>query len=426
MSEWVAFKASIADKVEWFRGFDRPFSELLNEAIANNPIERFDYDPLLLEALLRDISALLDKCLVYRRDAQDLEILAARAAADYSKFVDLLPIQQEAEVIGQGISRLGVERSAAATAASKFGSDASRGPVERGFEAVELGKVAAIEQQIGTATRQVELIEKRWRLTKRYEDEAQARHTAKGSSHNYGDRMARLLRFLAEDFQEAYSKASALFTGIESIYGRKYVLPDIRLDSAIDDVVQSVRGAARYLEHEITKFSAYDIVVSLCQPLIETNGVARPLIEFEKLKLAVENGNWLEFDLSPIFKDVRSVRLRGVGLSFGNELSKGLDPGQLPEMSAYRLVAQLSLPEQSVGGVTLNRPPVYFGNVSVFSGSTSVAWNSSNACYNGTPVGKWRVKIAPRAVHSVRVEKFSKSLIEDIKVHLSVVALVVS
>jgi hypothetical protein len=423
MSQWVAFKAAIAEKVEWFRGFDKPFSELLNEAIENNPIERFDYDPLLVDALLKDVASLLDKCLAYRRDAQDLEILAVRAAADYSKFVDLLPIQQEAEVIAQGLSRLGVERSAAAKAASEFRSTESRGPVERGFEAVELGKVAAIDQQVITSTRQVELIESRWKLTKRYEDEAQARHTAKGNSHNYGDRMTRLLRFLAEDFQEAYLKAAALCAGIEVMYGRKFELPDIRLDSAIDDVVHVVRGAARFIEQEVTKFSLYDIVVPLCQPLFETDGVSHPLVKYEDLKAAIESGRWIEFDLAPALRNVKSARLRGVGLSFGNELSRGLDPGQLPEMSAYRLTAQLAVPEQTVGGTKLKRPPVYFGNVAVFSGSTSVAWNASNSCYNGNPLGKWRIKIAPRAVHSIRIEKFSKSLVEDLKLHLSLSAL---
>lgn len=172
------------------------------------------------------------------------------------------------------------------------------------------------------------------------------------------------------------------------------------------------------------KFSSYDAVVPLCQPLIEIEGSVKPIVDFAKLKAAIENGSWLDFDLSPLFQEMRSVRLRGIGLSFGNELSQGLDPGKLPEMSAYRLTTQTVLPEQIVAGAKVTRPPIHFGNISIFGGSTAVAWNSGNSCYNASPLGTWRVKFSPRAVHSLRHEKPAKLLIEDLKIHVSAIALV--
>ena len=424
MVTWSEFKARLAHSVEWFKGFDRPFSELLNEAIAKNKIERMEYDPLLIEATLKDVSSLLDRALTYRRDAQDLEISAARAAADYAKFTELVPTHREAEILAHGLDRLKAEKAAAVKAATAFKEATSGSGLEKGFTEVESGKVSAAEKQISIAERQIVLSKTKWDITSRFEEEAQARHTASGSSHNYKDRMDRLLRFLAEDLQEAFFKAAALFDGVDSVYGRRFVLPELSSDTAIDDMVSVVRAAARWLEQESLKFSSFDAVIPLCQPIYMIGGECKPLVEFKTLRDAIASGSWLEFELTPAFAGLTSIRLRGVGISFGNELWGQLDPGRLPEMSAYRLTADLVAPRQPIADREVRRPTIHFGNVSVYSGSSSLAWNSGNGCYNASPVGKWRIRLSSNAVHSLRDAKLSADYVEDLKVHISAVGIV--
>jgi class 3 adenylate cyclase len=423
MSDWTKFKKKLAQKVPWLTPIDGPFSLLLNEAIDANPIEPLWYDPLLIEGLFKDVGEILNRCLIYRRDAQELETIAVKVAADYAKFTELVPNQREAEVNAQALDRLTVEFDAAVGSAAAFQSDVTNKiPIASGLSAIEIGKQKAIQSAIILANRQITLVEERWQMAVKYEDQAQARHIEPGSSHNYSDRMKRILRFLAEDLQEAFAKSRAMLAGVRHIYGKDYSIPDIKADTSLDELVHVVRAASRYLESESLKDSAYEVVVPLAQAWLNGGGNSRCLISPVELTRAIAGNEDISVDLSPVFSGQTHMRLKGIGVSFGEVLSKNMDPGWLAEKSAYRLSAMITPPGVLVGGQPVPRPAVRFGNISVFSGSSNLAWYDGTSCINANPVGLWKLRFYPLAVHCLTDERAIVDVVKDVKLHLSVVS----
>ena len=149
---------------------------------------------------------------------------------------------------------------------------------------------------------------------------------------------------------------------------------------------------------------------------------AKSLVDPTLLIASILKGDPISFDLSAVFDGQARVRLRSVGMSFGNALSENMDPGRIHYVSAYRLRAMISLPSMVSGSTSISRPPLLFGNIAVYSGAAPLASNSSAVCYNVSPKGKWAVRFAARAVHSLAYETKLKDLIFDLKLHLSVVA----
>lgn len=214
-SAWGKFKQRLAAKVPWLGPIVPDFYGLVLKSIKDHPIDAIDYDPLLVEPLAKDIVAILDRCLTYRRDAQELEILAVKAAVDYAKFSELSTVQLEYEIAALGLERLTKEEETAKKTATEFGAGGS--PLEKGFSAEATGRIASIGIALQVALRQRELTEQKWSITTQYEKEAQVRHTQSDNSHNYAQRMEKIVRLLAEDLQEAHVKLTAVSTGLQAV-----------------------------------------------------------------------------------------------------------------------------------------------------------------------------------------------------------------
>ena len=80
----------------WLRDvFGRLLFEEIRDAVQQIAPMRPRYNPYLYENLLSDISRLLDRCLVYRRDCADLERQAVNWALQYDLFDTLRPLTDQ-------------------------------------------------------------------------------------------------------------------------------------------------------------------------------------------------------------------------------------------------------------------------------------------------------------------------------------------
>jgi hypothetical protein len=420
-ARWSAFKERLAVRSPWLRPLIPTLQSLIAEEISRRPIETRPYDPFLFDSLLKESIELTNKCLIYRRDAQDLEIQAVRSAAEFEKFFELLSLNEESEKFALSINRLRAEVEGALAAAQQYREDGSA--LTQGLARDASGRATAGTIAVNDALLQEQRISAKWKTMERFEHDAQQRFFEPDGSHNFADRLRRIVRFLAEDLQEAICKAEACFRGIRGLFDRNFEVPDVLDQGSIDSLAVELRAASRFLQAESMADSDYELVIPFAQPWIESSGQVRSLADREQVVAALLGGPPLVVDLTDVFQGQELVRLRTVGLSFASELATDiLNAAQVTQVSAHRLRAMLLLPPQSFGGGFSVRPPILFGNVAAYSGTAPLASYSGASVNNVSPKGSWTISFSPNAVYfnnlGRTLEEYQSNL--DIKLHLGI------
>jgi hypothetical protein len=413
---WSVFKKNLQRRSKWLDAFTESAIGQAIEIVKQKP--RNYYEPLLLETVLKEAAGALDRCLALRREAYELEIAAVKAAADYELFLQLLPIDAKLETVALATERLRGEESGYREAASTFTSD-------KGFRKHDETLSVSAQAALAAADKLQKLLDDRWKLREQFEAGYNLRHTTPGNAHNFKERMERIIPLLADDLQEGYEKLIAASIGIKTICNKDFPIPELQGEKVLDELVIWTREAIRFLELEKQQEVSYELIIPLTQKWRPSEN---PILSYEDLKKSIEKPGpqkIISFELSDVFFNQERVRLRGVGLSVGTT-PVGLDFGSIERFGYWRLRATIHTPKQpkvTKRGGYYERPPVVLGNVAVHSHAVTVAMASGTECRNVDPRGKWTIVLNRLGVWSDNKEwSIEKDLIQDLKLHLSVVA----
>jgi hypothetical protein len=412
----LTLRTSLSKTIHWFRPFEQNFEARVAKAVTERPLPWVDYDPLLIEQLLRDAVALIERCLVYRKDGMELDVLAIRAAAEYSKFLQTVPIDERMQVLSFSASRHATDTAGHGRTAAAF-SKVTGDPISTGFASQFVESSTGSSESHRAAQELERLAVQRWAVERDYAAKFHERHQEPGNSHNYAERTERIIRYMAEDLQECYAKASALLTGVAAVYGRQYEIPTPATLGALDEYVSVLRSLGRFIETESLTDTSWSVVVPLVQTYSLVGNKAARLMRKEEFNELVDSGRPIAVDLSPLFMNLRCIRLASVGLSY----VRPLPSESIAQVSSFRLNARVEPPSLPATGYK-TRPPILFGNVSAFGGTAGLDQTSLN-CRNIDPRGVWRIKLSPNFLDASIDDEEVKSgflsrRILDLRLHL--------
>jgi len=247
--------------------------------------------------------------------------------------------------------------------------------------------------------------------------------------------MLRVLDLLYDDVSDAYSRCSAAALGIRQVFATDLPNPPLDHPNIIDAMVMWTRQAIRFIEQESQFENSYDLILPLVQPWRATDD---PFIPAKLLRKTIDSKSELKdisFEIDRVFGKQTNVRLRGVGLSYGGtpQSTGGKEPPEkfIDPHSFWRLRATVHTPRQQnprAPGEFYSRPPIAFGDVSVFGRPAPIAFASGTVCHNINPNGKWRLVLNRNAVWADATDTdidgsfWTLGLIDDLKLHLRIIS----
>ncbi|WP_152544809.1 hypothetical protein [Deinococcus phoenicis] len=404
MSSYSVLKQELVERGRLSGVFLEAVDGLACQKLWQAPPSLPNYEPLLIEANLESLWHLLERCLAYRKEARELEILAVKAAADYDLYLKLSELDRQQELLKLREPQHEVAERTQRAAARTFGTD---GPLPNGFHTLAQGQAEELTLDRTALTEERQTITERFREQRAYEDAYQARHSESGNAHNYAERRDWLYRLLCEDLAEAIVRAEAIHAGLEVVYDQQAPLPTPDPVLYLDELVIWARRVTRFVEAEAQHEASFDLTVPLTQPW---GPGASALVPFDDFKAALNKAQQsntpveLTFDLAGVLVGFERIRLRAVGLAFGNTVSilpgSGVDRDATAD-SYSRLRATIFTPAQKAagGGPRYHRPPIVLGNVAVFGVGGPLAVESGPVLQNVDPRGKWRMQLEPRIAY---------------------------
>lgn len=392
----------------------------------------YGYEPRLFHQLLASVSSLLERVLVFRREARDLEILATKVAMDYQLFDQTTLLDEDLDILRLGLAARKLAQETHDNTAKAFGEGDQ---LQNGFRSANLGRVAEIDVELSNLEAQENIIHHRYKLHRDYQAAYRLKHTELGNAHNYADRCQRLIVLFQQDLREAYLKSKAIVIALKTLWGFDLAVPDPESTFFIDELIDWNRDAIRFLEFIDQVNVTYDLTIPFTQPCVpDCNSIIQP-DEFQRLLHSGNVDQPIKFDfrLEPKHFSFAKVRLLEVGFAYGNALdlvsSTGMDRNATKDSYAKLRVSLTPPTQEYSGSLFLPATTVQLGNVGLFNGGASVDRCSSNAVHYLDPVGKWSVEVSPLAVYKddssqlVRQGITGSAPISDFKLHLRLVVI---
>jgi hypothetical protein len=434
--EWLKVKSALVRQYSWlnsYRDITTPLDRTIFEAVKGiNVRSPFPHEVLLVEPLLADIAALLERGAAYRRELYSLEVNAITSALSFNLGSVTGNIDGQLSKVRNRKEEADILRRAQAKAASAFGDSPA---LNKAFRAEAQGQAGAFDV-ISAREAAAKVLEKeRFSNIVSFNDTLLKAIAAPGSGFNFAERYNQIKVLLIEDVQEAYRKALCAEVGLNKIFPadsrfrtfRDHPVPKPRPTGFFDELISWTREAMRRIER-ISEFETeYDLMVPLTRALINDG---EPLVSRQEFNDSIMNtplgDGRINFDLKNVFPSQTAVRLRGVGLGY----VRNSEDDQFIRGNR-RLRCVLFTPEQRPGtGEPYRRPPVILNNVGELivehSGATIEAGQN---IYNVDPRGVWTLLIFSRAYSSAG---FTTTMLEerddlllngDIVLHLRVRAL---
>lgn len=433
MDTLLDLKRHLAQTSPWLSAFMKTADEVIQSRLLVASAGA-DYETLLVEPLLHELSATLDRILSYRREAYELDILATKAAADYALFTEISRIDQILEKNAMQEARLQREQVGFAETSLLFQHASSNEALAQGFSRSSLTQSEAAKDSQALATERQSILERRWKLLSSFQEAYNDRHNTPNNAHNYRERMLRILELLVDDVSDAYARCCAASAGLRQVFSADLPAPPIDHPNIIDSMVMWTRQAIRFIDRESQSENSYDLVVPLTQPWRADEDAIIPPKALRKIIDAKSELKDIKFVLDRIFARQSNLRLRAVGLSFGStpQTTGGTEPPEkfIDPHSYWRIRATVHTPKQSnprEPGTFYRRPPIALGDVAHFGRPAPLAFSSGTCCHNVHPVGEWRIVLHKAAVwadaRDTDIEgSFWSRLIHDLKLHLRVVS----
>jgi len=389
---WLELRRSLVERGQLHEVFD----SLSDVSWGRNPKQY--YEPLLITEHIERLSDLVDRCLSLRRDIRDLEILAVKSGAEYELFIKTSELDEEIEKLRLLANSRQLESEGHKSATENFG-DAST--IERGYKAISMGLHNALQDEVSNATKIAALIEDRWKQVRSFQAAYRERFTESGNAHNYGERASSLMRILGLQVTEALGRTEALRIGLKSIYSWDATeLPNLLNLATLDEFAVWLLRVKQELglrnEHE----TVADQVVPLVQPWFEAGSSVMKREEFDAaIGQTTDSPVTLRFSLDRRAFFGQEVRLKGVGLAFGNRFglipTSGVDSIQTADSFA-RLSIKIRTPLQNTTeGDEYRRPDIVLGNVSLHQNGQPAAFYEGVCIDNISPFGVWEFQLHP-------------------------------
>lgn len=378
----------------------------------------FPHSPLLVEPLLGDIAALLDRCHAYRMQAADLATAAVTHASQYDLSQRLSANEHSlvdatfspdryrdlAEAVDRASQALGGTNEELASAwQTRFAGDAAF------FRAL-----AQADQ-----TRRDSNIEKLHAT----EENANALHQmriAPGTAQNYAERYDRLLELCKEDIFEAYLKAQCALIGLKSIYSFDERVPLSRT-APLNELISWTRRAMRHVEHVTEMQVLCDVTIQLVAPFFTARAGSQPLVAraaFDTAMAPAGDGR-VQFTLDEeMFRNLNTPRVRAVGLS--------TIVANRTQDATVRVAAVVFPPEQELIGFEnfgYRRPAITIYGAVLNEIGVAPVTVSGECVHNLDPRGTWTVQVMPQALSGspTLTKPRDNSWLRDLTLHLAIV-----
>jgi hypothetical protein len=325
-NKWRDAKANVVHLFkEWLDVFtgDALVDKIIYDRVTVLQGESPKYDPYQIEALLSSASALLDRCLAYRREMYDLEEKAVNRALEYKLFLDqydaLLSIELADKVESQRIKELAGQQAAAA----KFGAVRDQGQgLASGFEEIAKASALSSQEAIDLEKERKVNVHTKWESLKNHQLALQERHSVPGHALNYGDRFKRLRGYLEQDIGIAYQKIRCIEVAARELFGINNQLDKPCSFGYLDTLVVYVREIIRVVELATLDEVEFEHVVSIRSPRLIQTGVYRHFDDPSFGSIMNTGDGLFSVDLRGEFPaGIIHMRLQGIGVSINCDLA---------------------------------------------------------------------------------------------------------
>lgn len=422
MAEYRIKKAALREdrRFPWLNDFETNLDDAIARALEPISAQIPRYNCYQVEDLISEVSKSLERCLVYRREHNDLEAAAFKAALDYELFEKTLVFNRDLEAAAWIEQQRRSEQEAQGAIQGAFSGD---DPISRGFREISIGTARATGIAITGEEARKRYAEGRWNELTQYQDTLRSRHTTPGHPLNFTERADKVKAFLIDDLKEAYEKARAIKGGARLVYGIEddpsASFPDYRQAGLLDRLILWIRSLIRTHQLLTWRDVDFELVVNGRQPVVQRNGNQLRLIADADFNSRIQrNASGLfEFDVGRYFEqvgEVKHLRTRGVGLSIsGADLSA---PARLYRVAAMVFPPAAQSPYEQ--GAFIPRMPIILQNVAVTDPAQRVRSSSPDSVKNIDPKGTWRVQLSTSVAYPDLSAHGRPDQVTDIKLHL--------
>lgn len=443
---WYISKRSLVADHPWLRyaGFNLTVDAVVYQTLNPLQYQTPKYIIFQIESLLASASALLDRCLIYRREMYDLEAKGVQSALSYQLYRSQRGPLEDIELSavyrpgpgGQPDSESSIrlereaEKKGLEKASQAFATAAT--PLEQGFAASSAGNAQSAAFAEDAEELRVKNVSKKWVALDAYQKALESQHCAPGHALNYKDRFNRIRRFLEQDIATAYRKIQCIEKGASQIFDVNVQLDAPTELNYLDTLVEYVRKVIQQIEIATLEEVEFEHVVSIRQPVMTSPSSHHQYYNDQQFKTVINadggpedsglltldltrHGGWVEFSPS-----VLRVRLRGIGLSMISN-----DPRPDGVLSTSAIV----IPPDTMGfdGKPFDTSPIIVERIGQYDGTTPriVSFPAIN---NIDPRGKWQIQVSSNIVVGSNINDAtgharSVNNIQEIKLHLKVAAL---
>jgi hypothetical protein len=423
-SKQVLISAGQGD-LDWLAAFDKTADEQIAATLTQtkSQIVGYPFNPFLVEMLLGDISALLDRAAAYKKEAAELEINAVTAAVEHYYSGLSLDEEEALAILVASNEPDALEKKGADDAYGSFSKGTT--PLESGLSAFAQQKALALATQSNNALKRQEHIKQRFEAARTRRAKLLERLLAPGSAMNYRERYQRALSLLEEDVADAYTRIICAQAGLAQRLRIQQPVPSPSSPKPLESLISWARQAMRDVEHLAERQSEINIVVPLRQPRLTDTSL---VTESDWQARMADNGTGA-FDMTlsanDYLKGLDNPRITQVGVTY---VPLG-SPDPVAQRSR-RIAVKLFLPNQdlpqavSVGGMTpsYRLPPIIFADVPCF-GQGEPQWAVGINVRNASPAGQWKLMIAPRVLGLNNTKEMRKDVISDLRLHLKLLAI---
>jgi hypothetical protein len=364
----------------------------------------------LVEPLLGEMAALLDRCLEYRREGAELEIQGVEHA-----YHELELRLAELDLAHVSAESLASSLGPVAEIFEQDGTPSARGQAARArAEGKASSNVAVTANQRRTLT--LATIKTIQGITQQFKD----RHLVPGNAHNFAERFQRLRELFNADITSAYRRAFAAEKGLRVVFGVSDKVPrrTPEKDVLLDDLVIWTRNVMRRVTTLVEREIEFEHIVPMT--LYEGNGLGgNPNANFSQL-MSQDGSGAYKFYVPP-FRGMLHVRLRAVGASF-IALKKDLTR---PEVSGSRLHLNLMGPLHTAGGLRtggMRRPLFVLPSVGPFLPTSPINYMQGSDVYNAEAEGWWHVKVKRQMMGRYAPNETRGDWIKGLYLHLRIAA----
>lgn len=392
-------------------------------------------DPNDVERNLQRAGAALDRCLVHRREWQELASIGLRYALDYEQFdkMSALQLQLDEAQWNDTARQLSIREEQAIESDFVNATD----PLAPGFARIAQANAARLAASATSELERRKLLQERLSAEAQYRARLELLHTEPGGLLNFVERADRVSALLELDIRDATQSLTVAFQGVEEVFDvHDLRLADLTKEARpLDAMIIACRALMRRIEAEWQEEVESEIMISLRDqtwaeprrppklPPINNAGVVpgEPQITWKKVcgevtaagGVTKRNLSVMLYDSTKFKEGAQGPQLSGrivaVGLSFAVK-----DLTARKDSRLFSADAEIYPPRGrvNVGG------HAFIQNIAMYQPGLPVAWTSDQPIKNVRANGQWRIDLSE--IRSSYNEKLAWSDVADLFLHLVV------